>query len=167
MVVALAPLPTLLGHCCHPNTGVIADLALALLPLLLLQHWHHPGRGLAFDVPADAKRHPHCTRVPASIMLALSPSMHLHCCQHCAGIFALVVLVPLPLSRWHCCPSRARSHCHPHAQPRDILPSSWRLHCPRDGTVANVAWALSLLLRWHPCRCCPGAVAIVTIVALV
>ncbi len=175
VVVALALLQTPLGHCCHRNAVVITNVTLAPLPSLLPQCWRNRGPCLAFNVLAIAEHCPCHTRVPASITLALLPLLYPRNSQHCTGIFALVALVPLPLSRWRhrlCC-ADVVALVAPAAililmrQRRDVLPLLWHLRCCHAGTFVNIAWALSPLLRWRPHRRCPGAVTIITVVALV
>ncbi len=169
VVVVLAPLPTPLGHCCHRGAGVIADVALALLPLLLSWRWRHRGPGLAFDVPADAERHPCCTRVTASITLASSPSLHPRHHQHCTGIFALVALALLLLSHWRCCPSRAHGPRRPYTQSTgrpSIVALCWH-HCQRCLGLVTVAALVSLhTLPWGHCHRCRRDAGVIAVLAL-
>ncbi len=139
-----------------------ADIALAPLPLLLLQCWHYCGTGIVADVDL---------------------AQFWHCCCCSAGILAAIALTPLPwslLRRWrphgtginwdvalapleHCCHHGTGVLADVALALLPLLPSQCWCHCRR---CPGAAWTLLLLWCWRPCRCRPGTVAIVVIAAL-
>ncbi len=75
---------------CPRCTGVVAVVALALLPSL---HWHHC---------------PCCAGIVALVALVLLPPLRWchhrwFLCHHCTGIFTVVAVAPSRLLHWHLC----------------------------------------------------------------
>ncbi len=99
VVVALALLPTFLGHCCRRGAGV----AWASLP--------------------PRRRH----RLGIVAIVALALLLCWYRCHHCLGIFAVTALASLQLLRWTSSPSWRWHHrcCRDDA----VLPSRRCRHC--------------------------------------
>jgi hypothetical protein len=142
-----------LRHCCHCGTGIIADIALALLPMLPLRCWRHHGC---------------CDGAIANVVWAPSPLWRWRCHPCHAGVIAWVVL---PLRRWRKSPllgvgplgaSAAISSCHcpshgicstRRAMPC-LIPPSTHLWCciPTLGSLDAIIWqAISGSGCWAIC----------------
>jgi hypothetical protein len=95
-----------------PLRRILVGDALALLPLLPSQRWHHRGAGIIADVtlaPLGRYGH-HGTGVIIDIALALLPTLPLRPWRHrsrCNDAVANVVWAPSPLWRWRCHPCHA------------------------------------------------------------
>jgi hypothetical protein len=155
VVVALAPLPLLLRHCCrlgagashqrcrdghhcHLGTGVVADVAVVAMATLL-PSWQCCHRG----------RRPGAGAIIEATMLP-SP---LRCCHRCscgAGVLADIAMMPLPPSLGNCC--RRGAGVLVALAP---LPS---LLGHRAGVLAVVAMGSLPSWRWRHCPCRDGAV---------
>jgi hypothetical protein len=107
VIVALAPLPLLLGHCCRRGVGVlavvamyiVAVLALAPSPVVVMAPLCHRQRGDTGIIPCVALAQLPSLQLrrwrPADIaMVPLLASLWNRCC-HCAGV--IIALAPLPL----------------------------------------------------------------------
>ncbi len=106
--VALGPL----GHHRLCGAGVLAAVALALLPLLPSQRWRHCGAGIITDITLAPLGHCPCcgTGIIIDVALALLPPLPLRPWHHrgcCNGAIANIVWAPSPLWRWCCHPCRA------------------------------------------------------------
>ncbi len=133
-IVAQSPLLLLCWCHCLCCTGIVAVVALALLPLL---YWHCHIAALALS---------HCcvgvithfdlltgiVAVIAIVLLLLGRFL----CLCCAGVVSLVMLALLPLLHWCCCPQCV-------------------------GVVFVIVQVLPILLRWRLCHSCAGVIAII------
>ncbi len=100
----------------------------------------------------------HCAGIITNITLLLLPVLRRHHFPYPVGAFVLVALALLPLSSLHCC-----QHCKlASAQEQGSHNTRW-CHCQhRALVVANVALALSPLLRGCLCPHCAGVAALGT-----
>jgi hypothetical protein len=131
VLVALAPLPSLLGHC----AGVLAVVAMGSLSSW---RWHHcPCRDGAVVAMAPLSRWRHCRGCGADALVVVAMS-----------IIVVAAQGPLPLLQWHRC-------CHRSA---GVIAGVNLALCPRQrcdtGLIARVAWC-----RCH--RHCRGAYVLV------
>ncbi len=168
VVVALAPLPSLLRHCCrlgagashqrcrdghhcHLGAGIVADVAVVamatLSPSRQCRHrGHRPGAGAIIEatlLPLPL-RCCHCCSCGIGVladiaMTPLPPSLE-NCCHRGTGVF--VALAPLPSLFGHRAGVLA-------VVAMGSLPSwRWRHRPCRNGAVVTMA----PLLRWRRCR---------------
>ncbi len=155
VVVALAPLPSLLRHCrrlgagashqrccdghyCHLGAGVVADVAVVAMVTL-----------------SPSQQCCHCGHQPGAgaIIKATLLPLPLHCCHRCscgAGVLADIAMTPLPPSLGNCCRCGAGV-----LLALALLPL---LLGHRAGVLAVVAMGSLPSWRWRHCPCLDGVV---------
>ncbi len=167
------------SYCGCRSAGIV--VALALLPTSLGHHCHR-GAGVAWA--SSPPRRWHCLGIVAVVALALL--LRWHRCHRCLGIVAVTALASLRMSRWtsspswrwhYCCcrdgtvsPSRRCRHCW--GQPGacaivgvvtlvSSLPSPWCSchHCSCGaGILADILMAPLLPSLWNCCHRCAGVI---------